>query len=109
MALVAIRAGADFIEFDLGVRTVRVSETDVVLDTKDRMALALKQILQMQFEIRIKVRNLPSDDPDKNTDPAQPDIFWEGHGGNKDLVVRSLIVDEVTWDGKRYVPNITYL
>ncbi len=73
---------------------------------KDRLALTLQTIIQEDLTVRSKVRDLPDDDPDKDTDPASfmgELLFWEGQGGNKDLVGRSTIVESVVWDGVRFI------
>ena len=73
---------------------------------KDRLALTLKTLLQEDLTHRMKVRNLPADEPTKTVDPAPQfgeRMFWEGQGGNKDLVSRSTIVEDCVWDGERFV------
>src|SRR5210317_2053738 len=37
---------------------------------------------------RQPIASLPDDDPDKTTDPARPDFFWDG----SDLVARPVII-----------------
>ncbi len=73
---------------------------------KDRLALTLKTLIQEDLTLRVKVRDLPADEPTKTVDPA-PEfgerMFWEGRGGNRDLVARSTIVENVVWDGTRFV------
>ncbi len=73
---------------------------------KDRLALALKTLVQEDLTTRIKLRDLPDDEPTKTVDPA-PEFgerfFWEGRGGNRNLVSRSTIVEDVFWDGERFV------
>ena len=67
---------------------------------KDRLAQTLQILIQEDLTHRMKVRDLPSDDPDRDTDPASfmgEKRFWEGQGGNKDIVSRSTIVS-VTWN-----------
>ncbi len=70
---------------------------------KDRLALTLQTLLQLDLELRILVRDLPDDDPDKDTDPVSfmgEQMFWEGtNPGNRTLVSRSTIVESVVWDG----------
>ena len=50
---------------------------------------------------RQKKNSLPHDDPARAADPATEGYFWDGGGGNPDIVARQLIVT-VTWDGERY-------
>lgn len=109
MPVRAVRAGADFVEIDTGGTLIRVSEADVKAKTKDKMAVAIQALLQEGLTTRIKLRDLPSDEPTKATDPAADygeRMFWEGQGGNRELVSRSVIVESVTWDGERYVPAL---
>ncbi len=109
MPVRAISAGADFVEIDVGGRSLRVSEADVAPGSKNKMALAIRTLLQEQLTTRVKVRDLPNNDPDKTTDPVAVHgeaMFWEGAGGNKDLVSRAVIVEDVVWDGERYVPTL---
>ena len=109
MPVRAISAGADFVEINDGGRSLRVSEADIAPGSKDKMALAIRALLQEQLTTRTKVRDLPDDDPDRDTDPASfmgERMFWEGQGGNRELVSRSVIVEDVRWDGERYVPRL---
>lgn len=85
-------------------RFTKISETMYKLDTGegpvsiDLSALAipldaaqvekLRQVVQALLDTRQKVRDLPDDDPAKTTDPGRANYFWEGQGGNKDLVSR---------------------
>ena len=50
-------------------------------------------LLQAQFDVRIPLADLPLDDPDRTTDPARPDLFWDG----TDLVGRGVRLT-VSWD-----------
>jgi len=52
----------------------------------------LRLVVQALIDERVKVRDLPDDDLAKDIDPARPDFFWEGKGGNKNLVARSVEV-----------------
>lgn len=70
---------------------------------KAKVATVLKAAVQEDLTVRQRVRDLPDDDPDKTTDPALGErMFWEGRGINRELVSRSTIVEDVTWDGERY-------
>ena len=42
----------------------------------------VRAALQTRFDNRILLTDLPSDDPDKTTDPNRPDIFWSDSTGN---------------------------
>ena len=71
---------------------------------KTKAAAALKEVLQEDLTTRQRVRDLPADDPDRTTDPARGErLFWEGQGANRELVSRATIVEDVTWDGERFV------
>ena len=50
---------------------------------------------------RVKKNTLPKNEPARDTDPAEEGLFWDGGGGNPDIVSRPLIVT-VSWDGERY-------
>ncbi len=91
-------------------RSKLVNATEAVYDlvndpafqdaNKDRLAQTLQTLIQEDLTSRMKVRDLPSDDPDRDTDPASfmgEMLFWEGQGGNQDLVSRSTIVT-VVWN-----------
>lgn len=65
---------------------------------EDRVATALKDLLQADLDVR-QVRNtLPLDDPDRTSNPNRPDLFWDGN----ELVGRSVEVVSVTWNGAFY-------
>ena len=86
--------------YDL-VNDVRFQDAD-----KTKTALVLKDLVQEDLTVRIKLIDLPDDEPTKAVDPA-PEfgerMFWEGHGRNKELVSRSTIVESCVWDGERFV------
>ena len=50
------------------------------------------------FDTRQRLTTLPDDDPDKTIDPGLPTLFWEGTGGNTDLVARSIVIEDVVYD-----------
>ena len=56
-------------------------------------AAALKAALQDWLDVRQPIADLPSDDPDKTTDPARPDLSWDG----VDLVGRAVRVVHHAW------------
>ncbi len=69
----------------------------------------LREHIYSQIDSRQKKNSLPMDDPDRSADPATEGHFWDGGGGNPDIVSRPLIVS-VAWDGERYqygfrIPN----
>ena len=72
---------------------------------KTKVALVLKELVQEDLTTRIRLRDLPDDEPTKTVDPAPQfgeRMFWEGHGRNKELVSRSTIVESCVWDGTVY-------
>ena len=57
--------------------------------------------IQEEFlDTRQKLNTIPNDDPDRTTDPARADLFWDGPGspGQTDLVGRSVEIT-ITWTG----------
>ena len=73
---------------------------------KIKVALVLKELVQEDLTLRIRTRDLPDDEPTKTVDPVLQfgeRMFWEGRGINRELVSRSTIVEDVTWDGVRFV------
>ena len=72
---------------------------------KTKVAAALKLIVQEDLTTRIRLRDLPDDEPTKTVDPA-PEygerMFWEGRGANRELVSRATIVESCVWDGESY-------
>ena len=78
---------------------------------KTKVALVLKSTLQAELETVHVVRDLPDEEPYKSVDPAPEwgeKFFWRGHGRNKELVARDTIVEDVTWDGERFVFTMRY-
>lgn len=86
--------------YDL-VNDVRFQDAD-----KTKTSLVLKDLLQEDLTTRIRLRDLPNDESTKTTDPAREGFFWEGRGINRELVARATIVEDVVWDGTRYVPTL---
>ncbi len=56
----------------------------------------LQTLVQEVTEFRIRVNQLPTDDPDRAADPGRESAFWEGTGGNKEAVYRGIII-ETEW------------
>ena len=72
---------------------------------KTKVAAVLKDVLQADLEVVIRVRDLPDDEPAKAADPAAEygeRFFWRGRGANKDLVARATIIESVVWDGMAF-------
>lgn len=62
----------------------------------------IRAAIQDELDVRIKLTDLPDGDPDKTTDPAPTHtgplgawLFWEGTGGNTELVCRLTLVTVV--------------
>ena len=109
MPIRGIRSGPDFVELNVGGTITNILEGDVVgVGTKEEIAAAFIPFLQDILDVRQKLNTLPNDDPDRTIDPAKPWIFWDGPGqpGNTDLVGRSIIVEDVIWDGSVYVVTL---
>lgn len=66
---------------------------------------AATQDFQDWLDARQPIVDLPDDDPDKYTDPARPDLFWEERDGITYLVGRSVLAT-VTYSGQG--ANIEY-
>ena len=73
---------------------------------KTKVAITLKALVQEDLTTRIRLRDLPDDEPTKTVDPA-PEygerMFWEGRGANRELVSRATIVESCVWDGESFV------
>ena len=102
------RGGADFIDMLRGGTTVTFNDDVFGVGTKEEHAAAFIPFLQDQIDFRQRLNTLPTDDPDRTTDPAKPWLFWDGPGqpGNTDLVSRSDVITNVVWDGTRYVVSV---
>ncbi len=86
--------------YDL-IGDVRFQDAD-----KTKTALVLKELVQEDLTTRIKLRDLPDDEPTKTVNPAAlfgERMFWEGNGRNRELVSRSTIVVDCNWAGERFV------
>jgi hypothetical protein len=72
----------------------------------DEVAGLMQDLLQGMMEFRQSRNSLPDEDPDKATDPARPDLFWDGQF----LVSRPVLV-EFTWNASetQYEIKITKL
>ena len=67
---------------------------------KTKTALVLKELLQEDLTTRIRLRDLPDDEPTKTVDPVATHgerMFWEGRGANRELVSRATIVESCEW------------
>ena len=66
-----------------------------------KIGAQMSGLIQALLDTRIPLSNLPADDPDKTTDPAQCDQFWLTVGGTTYLVGRNIVVN-IFWNGDRY-------
>lgn len=76
---------------------------------KSKVALVLKALVQEDLTTRIRLRDLPDDEPTKTIDPAPQfgeRMFWEGNGANRELVSRSTIVEDCVWLEDHYHFNL---
>jgi len=67
-----------------------------------KVAALIKAQMQNAIDVRIKRSTMPLEDEARQSNPNRPDFFWDG----PDLVARSVIVEDVVWDGTRYVPTL---
>lgn len=83
-------------------RDIQLNYADFSLDQPAERE-KFRLLLQGFMEVRQRLNTLPRDDPDRDTDPALPYLFWDGPGqpGNTFLVGRCVEVGEITWDGTR--------
>jgi len=66
------------------------------------VAAVIKSRMQQDIDVRIKRTDMPREDEARQSNPNRPDFFWDG----PDLVARSVIVEDVVWNGERYVPTL---
>ena len=59
---------------------------------------------QSWLDTVIKLKDLPADDPDKTPGTNTPHKFWRGTGGNAELVFRTVVIENVSWDETRSPP-----
>jgi len=79
----------------------------VVMPDSQEKADAIAEFIQENwFDNRERLNSIPNDAPERNTDPARPDYFWDGDGNpaSTDLVSRSILFS-VKWDGINYQPR----
>jgi len=63
-----------------------------------------ESLFQDQIDVRIPINDPSlSEDPAGSIDPARPDFFYEGG----DLVSRSVIISNASWDGSRMSFTLT--
>lgn len=97
---------ADGIQVTLGSRVVSVQREEVRTrvrpqDRNDVAALAAQMTRELQAAVdepNMPVADLPLDDPDRTTDPALPNQFWQEIDGVMWSVARSALVT-VSHDG----------
>ncbi len=63
-----------------------------------KIAAFIKQTMQDDIDVRVKRSTMPAEDEARQSNPNRPDFFWNG----PDLVSRSVIVEDVVWDGTTY-------
>ncbi len=100
MPVSKIISNADFVEVDVGGRSLRVNSAALSGNT-DKKAAAMTELLQAFLDTRQLLSSLPDDDPDKTIDPGRGHLFHQRIAGKDYLVGRGAIVN-VTWDGSRF-------
>ena len=87
-----------YLDYDKGDGVQRLLYADIPGNGWPQQRLnRARDRLQDLLDFRQPLADLPVDDPDKTTDPALPDLFWDGN----DLVGRNTVVDWFRWDGVR--------
>jgi hypothetical protein len=79
-------------ELDVGRGTIQIDLVALGVTLDAGQVEKLRAAVQGLIDERIRLRDLPDDDPAKTTDPARLDFFWEGQGGNRTLVARPVEV-----------------
>ena len=98
-----------YVELDLGGNILHFDFADFPpsASTNEVRQQHIIDQAQLWFDTRIKLKDLPADDPNKTTDPAMPHLFWEGTGGNAELVSRNLVIENVVYDDTA-TPPLTF-
>ena len=73
-------------------------------DTNETRQAHIIAHVQDWLDYRVKLRNLEDGDPNKTIDPALPHLFWEGTGGNAEIVQRNIVIENVTYDSAKAPP-----
>ena len=90
-------------EVDDGGVTRRVTYSSITGNTWTRQRLSrLVAAIQAGFDNVQPIADLPADDPDKTTDPARANVFWDG----ADIVYRGVFVHSPVVDGDKV--HVTY-
>lgn len=71
-----------------------------------QVADSVRDWIYSELDTTIRLNQLHQDDPDRNTDPATPNMFWRGSGGQAVLVARPYVI-RVIWDGERFQYSFT--
>lgn len=85
---ISIRRGSTNL-VDLVIEEIRQSLPGNQQADNDALAAKLTTTLQSLIDVRQRINQLPRDDPDRDTDPARPDLFWDGQYlvGRGDIVL----------------------
>ena len=96
----------------MSIKTVEVTNNNVIINgvkiiyNKNTMTQSKADDLASDFQLALDGRQLisglPSDDPDKTTDPNRENIIWDG----SDLVSRTIIIVRLEWDGSNLIPHL---
>lgn len=110
MPVRAITVTDTFVEINDGGTVLHFEFADFPPSAGDNVARqnhVIQHVQESFLDTRIKLKDLPADDPYKTTDPALPHIFWEGTGGNTELVARSVVIENVVYDDTQ-LPPLTF-
>jgi hypothetical protein len=80
-------------------------------DDSQQKADAVALFVQENYlDFRQRLNTIPTNDPDRTTDPAQPHLFWDGPGspGQTDLVSRAVEIS-IEWTGSDYATTLRRL
>ena len=108
MPVRSIEVTDTYVEIDKGGEVLHFDFADFPPSAGDNAARAAHVVEHVQswLETRIRTKDLPDDEEYKDVDPGLPHFFHEGQGGNKELVARSIVIENVTYDDTRTPPLI---
>lgn len=107
MPVRAITVTDTFVEINDGGTVLHFDFVDFPPSAGDnlaRQAHIVQHVQETFLDTRIKLRDLPADDIAKTVDPGLPHFFWEGTGGNAELVARSVVIEDVVYDDTQLLP-----
>lgn len=75
------REGDEVVCVFSGIGEFRVNVANLTGSSADKAEKA-RAAIQQVIDVRILLSSLPSDDPDKTTDPARLNLFWSDSAGS---------------------------